>query len=263
MTTPDPTPARPHDVPNPGALLDRVGRIGPYFAVRAGPAGGTPPEGFRLLRDLYAIAPGGPLAERIAEVGRRLGTNEARVAASTVHLGLAARLWSVALGAAALGGVVPDLHPDRAHWALPAQGPLDLWLPCPGTTADGGAARDGAVVEELHRVVLDGNLAPLAEAVRAHAPVAAGLLDGNAASALMGTVRVLAAAPGVRGREAARRAETLARALLDRPPLHGTGTLSVPGGPPRFRRTSCCLYYRVPGGGLCGDCVFDRPPRRG
>ncbi len=31
-----------------------------------------------------------------------------------------------------------------------------------------------------------------------------------------------------------------------------------------FRRRSCCLYYRVPGGGLCGDCCFDREhrPRR-
>ncbi|MFD2121439.1 (2Fe-2S)-binding protein [Streptomyces cirratus] len=23
-----------------------------------------------------------------------------------------------------------------------------------------------------------------------------------------------------------------------------------------FTRRSCCLYYRVPGGGLCGDCVL-------
>jgi ferric iron reductase protein FhuF len=27
-----------------------------------------------------------------------------------------------------------------------------------------------------------------------------------------------------------------------------------------FRRQSCCLYYRLPGGGLCGDCCFQRPP---
>ncbi len=29
-----------------------------------------------------------------------------------------------------------------------------------------------------------------------------------------------------------------------------------------FRRRSCCLYYRVPGGGICGDCVLRRPVRR-
>jgi iron complex transport system ATP-binding protein len=27
-----------------------------------------------------------------------------------------------------------------------------------------------------------------------------------------------------------------------------------------YRRTSCCLYYRVPGGGLCGDCVLTTQP---
>jgi ferric iron reductase protein FhuF len=26
--------------------------------------------------------------------------------------------------------------------------------------------------------------------------------------------------------------------------------------PPDFLRNSCCLYYRLPDGGLCGDCVL-------
>ncbi|MEU7551440.1 (2Fe-2S)-binding protein [Streptomyces sp. NPDC044571] len=25
-----------------------------------------------------------------------------------------------------------------------------------------------------------------------------------------------------------------------------------------FVRRSCCLYYKVPGGGFCGDCVLRR-----
>ena len=25
---------------------------------------------------------------------------------------------------------------------------------------------------------------------------------------------------------------------------------------PAFTRRTCCLYYRLPGGGLCGDCVL-------
>ena len=37
-------------------------------------------------------------------------------------------------------------------------------------------------------------------------------------------------------------------------PLSDTGTLGPDGE--GFRRRSCCLYYRVPGGGLCGDCVL-------
>ncbi|MFD0350331.1 (2Fe-2S)-binding protein [Kitasatospora aburaviensis] len=47
--------------------------------------------------------------------------------------------------------------------------------------------------------------------------------------------------------------------MLERPPLAGTGTLHAGG----FRRSSCCLYYRVgPAAGVCGDCCFTRPPRR-
>ncbi|WP_431676751.1 (2Fe-2S)-binding protein [Kitasatospora sp. KL5] len=237
-------------------LLEQVGRIGPYFAVRTGSAGAGPPAGFRPLRELYDGGPDGPLAARIAEVARRMGTAEPRVAASTVHLGLAARLWSVALGTAALGAAVPDLHPDLAHWALPAEGPLDLWLPHPVALSDGPPA------DALHQAVITENLAPLAAAVRAVTPIAEPLLHGNTASALAGTLKVLAMTPALRRTLALPAAEALVRDLLDRPPLRGTGTLSAPGEPFAFRRTSCCLYYRAPGSWVCGDCVFDRPPAR-
>jgi len=41
--------------------------------------------------------------------------------------------------------------------------------------------------------------------------------------------------------------------------LRGTGEFvrSGPGGPRlQFVRHSCCLPYRVPGAGTCGDCVL-------
>ncbi|MEU9111287.1 (2Fe-2S)-binding protein [Streptomyces sp. NPDC048483] len=28
--------------------------------------------------------------------------------------------------------------------------------------------------------------------------------------------------------------------------------------PLAYRRRNCCLYYRVPGMGTCGDCVLNR-----
>ncbi|MFJ1754741.1 (2Fe-2S)-binding protein [Kitasatospora sp. NPDC088134] len=209
--------------------------LGPYFAVRTG----EPPAGFRPLAGLWA--PDGPLGARIAEVARVLGTDERRVAASTAHLGLAARLWSVALGTAVLTGRVPDL--DGARFALPPQGPFDLWLPAePGPPASAAA---------LHTAVVDRLLLPLGAATG----LAPGLLAGNAASALVGTARQLARFPGLGAPAAA-----LARDLLSSPALSGAGTVTPPGGPPAFRRTSCCLYYRAPSGGLCGDCVFTRPP---
>jgi ferric iron reductase protein FhuF len=40
--------------------------------------------------------------------------------------------------------------------------------------------------------------------------------------------------------------------LLDAAPL----APAVLSAPPEFRRNSCCLYYRLPEGGLCGDCVL-------
>ena len=55
-------------------------------------------------------------------------------------------------------------------------------------------------------------------------------------------------------------ARQLAGLLLSTLGLRGGGDLA--DAALTFRRRSCCLYYRVPGGGLCGDCCLDRPPGR-
>jgi hypothetical protein len=36
--------------------------------------------------------------------------------------------------------------------------------------------------------------------------------------------------------------------------LAGSGVVTLTGDRLAFRRRSCCLYYRLPGGGYCGDC---------
>ncbi|WP_371495353.1 (2Fe-2S)-binding protein [Kitasatospora sp. NBC_00374] len=228
-------------------VLRLVGAVGPYFRVDACDPADGPPEGFRPLRELFAPGPDTALARRIRHAAGQLRTEEVRVAASVVHLGLAARLWSVALGVASFGGSA-DLHPDRAHVRLPPGGPLDLWLPLPGVEAV-----TGDPVDALHRGAVEGVLVPLGEAVRSIAPVADRLLWGNAASALVGALRVLTPHQGTDT------ARWLVAGLLARAPLTGAGAVA-PGGPPPFRRTTCCLYYRVPGGGLCGDCVLDTAP---
>ncbi|EHN78452.1 hypothetical protein SMCF_2007 [Streptomyces coelicoflavus ZG0656] len=189
------------------------------------------------------------LGLRVRKIAAALGTPEARVAASVAQQGLAARLWSVALACAALYGQVPDLDPRLLHWDPDASAPDDLWLAevhaLPG---DAGTVAD---------LVLATHLAPLAEAVHARYGVAAGLLRGNAASALAGTGRELERWARREGRtDTAARARSLTTGLLAHPLLAGTGTLTGTS----FRRRSCCLYYRVPGGGVCGDCCFTRPP---
>ncbi|MFF2660215.1 (2Fe-2S)-binding protein [Kitasatospora sp. NPDC058032] len=235
----------------------RLAAVGPYFALDAatGPAQ-APPPGFRPLRDFYAPGPDGPLARRVREVARRLGTAEPRVAASILHLGLAARFCSVGLGAAVLLGEVPDLGPERAWVRVPEQGPIDLWLPYSPPAEPAAPADRAPLADRVRRTVVEGQLADLAAAVRSVVPLSEGLLRGNAASALAGALRMLDAhAPHVPP------ARALVAGLLDRPPLAGTGTLTGTPTGAAFRRTSCCLYYRVgPQAGVCGDCCFTRPP---
>ncbi|MER5596535.1 (2Fe-2S)-binding protein [Streptomyces sp. NPDC002265] len=191
-----------------------------------------------------------PLAFRVRKVTRSLRTAEVRVGASVAHQGLAARLWSAALGCAALYGRIPDLDPRLLRWDADAGAPADLWLsevrPLPG---------DAATVADA---VLEGHLRPLTALVHTRYRVAEGLLWGNAGSALAGAARELDRWARANGRtDVAASAHSLTAALLRHPLLTDTGTLTGTA----FRRRSCCLYYRVPGGGVCGDCCFARPPR--
>ncbi|MDX3248199.1 (2Fe-2S)-binding protein [Streptomyces sp. ME18-1-4] len=219
---------------------------------------GEPPGALPTLARAYEETPdraasdgyGDPLAFRVGKVSRALRSPEDRIAASVAQQGLAARLWSVALGCAVLYGRVPDLAPGLLRWDPDAGAPDDLWL-----TEVRSLPGDAATVAAT---VLVGHLEPLSAALRARRSVAPGLLRGNAGSALAGTARQLDQWARAHGRpDAAARARALTAELFTHPLLAGTGTLTGTA----FRRRSCCLYYRVPGGGLCGDCCFTRPPR--
>jgi FhuF 2Fe-2S C-terminal domain len=233
------------------SALAAVAELGPFFRLdihdgRAWPGWepvrGLGPAGLAGLADSYA---------------RQLGTHELRVAVSSLQLSLAARLWSVVTGCALLGGVVPDL----SALLLSAGPPIRLglrhpagWLVTPTGAADETAGELAATVA----AVVGRSLDELTVALPA-AP-ARDLQRGNSASAMTGALGVLARArPGLRVPAAA-----LAAALLQTPDLAGTGTLAAAGPLAglglAFRRRSCCLYYRVPAGGLCGDCCFTRPP---
>ncbi|MCM2389561.1 (2Fe-2S)-binding protein [Streptomyces albipurpureus] len=237
--------------------LRELSSIGGFFALRSS----TPTEA-----PTAPAATGAPLARiysgddslltlRVDTVMAKLAVPERRVAASIAQLGLAARLWSIALGAAALYGALPSLDPERLVWAPGRGAPDDLWLlepsrPVAPRAMPGTAARIRDTVQYAH-------LVPLAEALRRDTPVSRRLLWGNAGSALAGAVRQIDGWARRGGRvDVAERAALLAGELLRHPDLAGT----VRGS--SMRRGSCCLYYRAPGGGLCGDCVFDHPPVR-
>ncbi|MEU8760293.1 IucA/IucC family C-terminal-domain containing protein [Streptomyces sp. NPDC048659] len=221
--------------------------MGGFFALRTSPP--APGTAHRPLALLYA-GEDAPLAARVDRVAARLGAPERRVGASVAHLGLAARLWSTALGPAALHGRFPDLTPGTLHWDGALTSPEDLWWSGTGSRPAG--------VGELRAAVLEAHLVPLHAAFARDGRISERLLWGNAGSALAGALRELVRWARAHGRpDAADRAAALVRGLLDHPELART----VRG--PELRRASCCLYYRCPSGGLCGDCVFDHPPRTG
>ncbi|MFI9628976.1 (2Fe-2S)-binding protein [Streptomyces sp. NPDC052042] len=216
--------------------------LGGFFALRTT----APPEGaHRPLAPLYA-GETAALTARIDLVAARHRTRERRVAASIAQLGLAARLWSITLGPAALTGRFPDLPPDALYWDPRASSPDDLWLSTTRTLP--------ATADRIRHVVQRGHLVPLAEAIHRDGPLSDRLLWGNAGSALAGALRQLVDWARVNDRpDAAARARALTAELFDHPDLRNTG---APHGT-AFRRRSCCLYYRCPAGGLCGDCVFE------
>ena len=229
--------------------------LGGFFVLRTtGAATGPAWRALPTLAETYSAAASdvhpNALTLRVATVAARLRAPEPRVAASISQQGLAARLWSAALACAAVYGHVPDLDPRLLRWDAAATAPEELWLtevrPLPADAAT------------LADTVLHGHLEPLGEALRARCGIAAGLLWGNAGSALAGAARELDRWARAMGRtEVADRARALTGELFAHPLLRTTGTRTGTA----FRRRSCCLYYRVPGGGVCGDCCFTRPPR--
>ncbi|MEU8686736.1 (2Fe-2S)-binding protein [Streptomyces sp. NPDC048611] len=222
--------------------LAQISAIGRYFTVYSGPR----PDAaeFAPLADLYGKR--AALEASVTAVGRRIGTDQQRVAASTLHIGTAARLWSVALAGTVLTGEVPDLAPERLWMRVATSGPVDLWLP--QATA---VSRGGDLPDALYENVVVRHLLPLDEAIRRHFGLSPKVLSGNVTSALMGAVRTL----NRRVPDAPHPPLPLVTALLEREPLASAGTLTV--HPLAYRRHNCCLYYRVPGVGYCEECVLN------
>ena len=215
------------------AVLAELAHIGPYFAVGTGPLD----DGWHPVQQLYTDT--ALLDGIVGRVQACIDAAEQRVAASTFFLGFAARLWSIGLGALAGSRLLPDLNADHLLFR-DADGQIRLHIQHP-------VAWQGDDLEPtLADMVLQRHLAPLTAALRRLGPISEKLLRGNAASALLGAARVF-------DRDATAGAGwQLARRLCTDKRLSNTIVFNNTG----YRRTSCCLYYRTPGGGLCGDCVL-------
>jgi hypothetical protein len=166
-----------------------------------------------------------------------------RVAASLVHLGLAARVLAPVVGAALLTGALPVAEPHQVHLRLAGANPLPLAF-LHSTVVPVAVAPAHAVVRHwLVPVVL-----PLSAAVHRGFRLSWRVLDGNVSSAVAGTLRTATATRPDLGPAA----DALLTALLTDGPLAGTGRRRHGS----FVRHSCCLFYRVPGAGTCGDCIL-------
>lgn len=169
---------------------------------------------------------------------------DARVAASTLHLALLGRLLSPVVGVAVLDGTV--LAMDR----ISAWRDTDRHVPDLGVVAaEGVACRDATSVGRAFAQ----HVLPLVDDLGSALDEAVGLspqvLRSNVASALHGATVVMASADP----SCADVAEATITAILHVPGLEDAWTRDAG----RFRRRGCCLYYRLPRGGLCGDCVLD------
>lgn len=174
----------------------------------------------------------------LTQVCHRLGTAEARVAASSLQYEFAERLWSVALGSWAFGRVIPDL--ESMCYRATSEGSLVL-----GFTELRGWNCVGAspeMVAKLLSHLVISRLTGFHQALRAQVKIADGLLWGNAATALVLTSR---------SASRARSCTAVASALLSEPPLAGRITGPVTGP---IRRRSCCLFYRTGARRTCSDC---------
>lgn len=215
------------------AALARVAVITPYFAVTSGAVGD---EHWRPVAELYRDT--AMLTELVEKVGRRISTTERRVAVSTMFLGYAARLWSIALGMLVRENMAVDLDPAHLLWR-DDEGTVALHL----ASAQAWTGPDASTFV-LHQIV-EQHLRPLIDAVHRFEPLSRKLLWGNAASALVGSARVLDG--GYSGP-----ANDIADAFCAAAPLLDTVDRRDDGS---TMRRSCCLYYRI-SDTYCGDCVL-------
>ncbi|MHC1562780.1 (2Fe-2S)-binding protein [Actinomycetospora sp. C-140] len=263
------TTGRRRNIPGAGAapnagpdrvrtVLAACDAVDGFFAISTRDVEAADPSWRPLARFLAVPEQGAdPLAQRLEQVAAGLGAPR-RVAASLLGQSLASRSVSVLLAAAAQG-VLPDLSPVSVlHARAWPGGPMPLWAD--PERLDGvllGAPDDPGTAAAVARALAEDHVAPVVAAMRARASVSERVLWGNAAGALGGAVRVLGSArPDLHDAALA-----LARGVLGQEPFAGLGGFVADPDHPSglgFARTTCCLYYQVPGGGKCGDCVLNR-----
>lgn len=245
-------------------VRETLGSLGGFFSLAVPPPAGS--DAVPWPRVLAEPA----LTQRFAAVraalaastGMAVGEVDPKVAVSAAQVSLASRLWSVALGAAVLEGWLPDLGSTALVASPMHRGEVPLGVTDPERGYAVSSLEEAASL--IVRTVVEDSLAALVAACASTGRTPEKVLISNSTSALVGGARVL----GSRRPDRAADAWALARLLLDHPALADGGAVVDPavlppgvGGPMErrdeaFLRSGCCVFYRLPGHGLCPDCVL-------
>ena len=234
------------------AVLADLEALGPFFAVNGHQEGTQPRPPWRPAIDLITVPE--VMAGRIAAVRQALAerggspaaTVGLKVAASVTQMGLVARLLAPALAGMAAGHQL-SMEPRELWWQDALGGPVPLSIPLP---ADHPIGRARSHEDACRRLIAD-VIEPVTTKAAQLGAVSQRVLWGNVASAVNGAALQVAGQERALARAAWKAAETFFLC----PEL--AGERDRPG--PRFRRSSCCLIYRVGGPGpraVCGDCVL-------
>jgi hypothetical protein len=184
-----------------------------------------------------------------ARAGHTPDQIEPRVAASITHLGLTARLIAPALAAAACQSRL-DMRLDGLWWQDQLGGPVPLSLPQPPDPAPEWHSPEIPQRDPLGRL-LDEVITPLTTVTSTLTAVSDRVLWGNVASAInSAAAQITTQLP-----ELSPATQAAAASLAGHPQL--SHERHPPG--PAFRRTSCCLIYKLtpgPARSICGDCIL-------
>lgn len=228
------------------ALLVAVAEFGEFFALPPADDGPWQPIGTLLadattVRD-YALRTQAAMA---AAFGLEVSRVPLKAAASSFHLSIAARVLSPVIAAAVTHSAVPMLTAESLRWQADSSHRPKLGV---AQTNSLKTSEPADAAQAIGTTAIDQVLGPLGDTMRRAVALSPQVLWGNVASASHGAVKVL----GSSRPHDLDRGHALVRALLALPALDGTADY-LPTG---FKRHNCCLYYQVPSGGYCGDCVL-------
>ena len=138
-----------------------------------------------------------------------------------------------------------------AQWQDSVASPMPLRIASPSFSTATGSDE---LAHLLHRDVVSVAVTPLVEAVGATFSVSDAVLWGNVASAIAGAAKLISRARPDR----ATATDAVVDVLLSEDELAGKGFFTAATPPQRiFTRSTCCLFYRIPQAGTCGDCVLN------